>query len=753
MASFLLEVGTEELPAAFVAGAIAQWRTTLPGALAEQFLQPSGWSVYGTPRRLAVLLEGLPERQDNREEEIKGPPASAAFRDGKPTPAAEGFARKQGVALAALEVRPTDKGEFVFVKKTIPGRATAAILTELVPGWIQGLEGKRFMRWGDGDLKFSRPIRWLVMLWDGAVLPLELANGSEVIQSDRLSQGHRVLSPGVVTIVRAEDYVETMRQAFVMVDSAEREATIRAQTLAAATRLGGRAEMPEALVAEVTDLVEWPTAVVGTFEESFLSLPPEVITMVMISHQRYFPIYKLDAKLGAEATDAKATLFPKFVTISNGDPAKSEVIATGNARVVRARLADGEFFYKSDCTQPLESYLAKLETVTFQEKLGSVVAKVDRLTKIAERITDQLQDQLQITDEERSHILRAAQLCKADLVSQMVFEFPELQGIMGQKYALVGGEPVAVATAISEHYLPKGAGDSLPTTRVGQVVGIADRLDTLVGIFGIGQIPKGSSDPFALRRAANAIVNITWAAELPLNLETLLRVVVADFAVGFPALVKEEAVLLGQLQEFFLQRIRTLLQEERGVDYDLVNAVLGQGQSQGEGQSQGQSQGQSGEQRDRDYTIRALQDVRDVSDRALFLQTIRDDARLDAIYETVNRSTRLAAQGDLDSICLDPAGLVEPNLFQQPSEQAFLDGLVQLLPETEAAKSSRDYGKLVASLTAIAPQVGSFFDGDQSVMVMDENPLVRQNRLNLLGLLRNHARVLADFGAIVRAGG
>jgi glycyl-tRNA synthetase beta chain len=401
----------------------------------------------------------------------------------------------------------------------------------------------------------------------------------------------------------------------------------------------------------------------------------------------------------------------------------------------------------------MESYLAKLETVTFQEKLGSVVAKVDRLTKIAERITDQLQDQLQITNEERSHILRAAQLCKADLVSQMVFEFPELQGIMGQKYALVGGEPVAVATAISEHYLPKGAGDSLPTTRVGQVVGIADRLDTLVGIFGIGQIPKGSSDPFALRRAANAIVNITWAAELPLNLETLLRVVVADFAVGFPALVKEEAVLLGQLQEFFLQRIRTLLQEERGVDYDLVNAVLGQGQSQGEGQSQGQSQGQSGEQRDRDYTIRALQDVRDVSDRALFLQTIRDDARLDAIYETVNRSTRLAAQGDLDSICLDPAGLVEPNLFQQPSEQAFLDGLVQLLPETEAAKSSRDYGKLVASLTAIAPQVGSFFDGDQSVMVMDENPLVRQNRLNLLGLLRNHARVLADFGAIVRAGG
>ncbi len=740
MASFLLEVGTEELPAAFVAGAIAQWRAMLPGALAEQFLQPSRWAVYATPRRLAVLLEGLPERQADREEEVKGPPAGAAFRDGKPTPAAEGFARKQGVELSALEVRPTEKGEFVFVKKTIPGRATAEILTERVPGWIQGLEGKRFMRWGDGDLKFSRPIRWLVMLWDGAVLPLELANGSEVIQSDRQSQGHRVLSPGAVTIAQAGDYVETLRQAFVMVDSAEREATIRAQTLAAAAQLGGRAEMPEDLVAEVTDLVEWPTAVVGTFEESFLSLPPEVITMVMISHQRYFPIYKLDAKLGAEATDAKATLFPKFVTVSNGDPAKSEVIAAGNARVVRARLADGEFFYKSDCTQPLESYLAKLETVTFQEKLGSVVAKVDRLTKIASRIIDQLQAPLGMTGEECSHILRAAKLCKADLVSQMVFEFPELQGIMGQKYALVGGEPVAVATAIAEHYLPKGAGDSLPTTRVGQVVGIADRLDTLVGIFAIGQIPKGSSDPFALRRAANAIVNITWAAELPLNLEQLLQAVVADFAAGFPALVKDEAALLEQLQEFFLQRIRTLLQEERGVDYDLVNAVLGQGDGTGDGQ------------RDREYTIRALQDVRDVSDRALFLQAIREDARLDAIYETVNRSTRLAAQGDLDSICLDPTGLVEPNLFQQPSEQAFLDGLVQLLPETEAAKSSRDYGKLVASLTAIAPQVGSFFDGEQSVMVMDENPQVRKNRLNLLGLLRNHARVLADFGAIVRAG-
>jgi glycyl-tRNA synthetase beta chain len=301
---------------------------------------------------------------------------------------------------------------------------------------------------------------------------------------------------------------------------------------------------------------------------------------------------------------------------------------------------------------------------------------------------------------------------------------------MGQKYALSAGEPAAVATAIFEHYLPRGVKDHLPQTLAGQSVGLADRLDTLVGIFGLGMIPSGSSDPFALRRAANAIVNITWAANLTLNLDHLLRQVIGNFLAHQPKLTIDATTLLEQLQEFFFQRVRTLLQEDRTIDYDLVNAVLGEN--------------------DAEYTERALQDLLDVRDRAEFLQTIRQNGQLNQIYPTVNRASRLAAQGELNKIELDPASIVDRQLFQQPSEQAFYQALLQLVPQTQAAKAERDYQKLVDGLANSTPVVSSFFDGEQSVLVMDENPAIRRNRLNLLGLLRNHARVLADFGAIVK---
>jgi glycyl-tRNA synthetase beta chain len=311
----------------------------------------------------------------------------------------------------------------------------------------------------------------------------------------------------------------------------------------------------------------------------------------------------------------------------------------------------------------------------------------------------------------------------------MVGEFPELQGIMGQKYALASGEPEAVATAIFEHYLPRGAGDSLPQTITGQVVALADRLDTLVSIFGLGMLPTGSSDPFALRRAANAVVNITWAADLPINLHQLLQKIVANFVAKYPKTKSEE--LVRQLQEFFLQRIRNLLQDERNTDYDLVNAVLGEN--------------------DPEYTERALKDLLDVRDRALFLQTIRNNGKLNEIYETVNRSTRLAAQGDLDKAQLQPETVVSPELFQKASEQAFYDALVQIVPQTQASQEQRNYQLLVDGLAKIAPTVSAFFDGAESVLVMDADPNIKRNRLNILGLLRNHARVLADFGAIVKS--
>jgi glycyl-tRNA synthetase beta chain len=434
----------------------------------------------------------------------------------------------------------------------------------------------------------------------------------------------------------------------------------------------------------------------------------------MESHQRYFPVLKQ-----ADSTE----LLPYFITVSNGDPAKSDIIAAGNERVIRARLSDGKFFFDADRAVPFESYLPKLETVTFQERLGSVRAKVDRICVNAALIAEQLHVQ------NREDIDRAALLCKADLVTQMVGEFPELQGVMGQKYALTSGETDAVATAIFEHYLPKGAGDTLPQSLTGQVVGLADRFDTLVSIFGLGLLPTGSSDPFALRRAATAIVNMIWAANLPLNVDALLQQSTAAFVEAFASVTPLDlATLQQQLQDFMLQRLRTLLQDEHQIDYDLVNAVLGEN--------------------DPEYAERALKDLLDARDRALFLQACRDDGTLATSYEIVNRASRLAAQGNLDTSQLDPSAVVQTSLFQKDSEQAFYDALSEL---HQLMQGQQHYQKLVLTLSQMTPTLSRFFDGAESVLVMDRDPAIKQNRLNLLGVLRNHARVLADFGAIVKS--
>ena len=715
MVSYLLEVGTEELPADFVESSIEQWKTLIPNRLQEQFLTSETLAFYGTPRRLAVVITGLPEKQPDREEEVKGPPASAAFKDGEATKAAQGFAKKQGVAIEDLEIRPTDKGDFVFVKKTIIGRPTAEILQELTAQWIFGLEGKRFMRWGDGDLRFPRPIRWLVTLLDEQVLSVVLENGSETIASGNVSWGHRVLSPRQIPIPTPEQYVKTLEEAQIIVDPEQRKRSIAQQVQTEAKGKGGYAILDEDLLNEVTNLVEFPFVIIGKFDEEFLNLPPEVITTEMISHQRYFPVWK---------DETAQALLPYFITAANGDPEKADIITRGNERVIRARLADGQFFYNADLSQPLANYIPQLDTVTFQEKLGSVGEKVKRIENYAQWVCEQLAR----SDSEKQQIQRAAQLCKADLVTQMVGEFPELQGIMGEKYALASGEDSVVASAIAQHYLPKGVNDALPDQIVSQVIAIADRADTLVSIFGLGMIPSGSSDPFALRRAANGIISIIWGYDLPLNLKTLLQQGVTDFINTFGK--SEHTVnLLSQLQDFFLQRIRTLL-AEKNIDYDLINAVLGEN--------------------DPEYTERALTAVLDVQARAEFLQEIRNNQTLDAIYETVNRSTRLAAKGTLDKQTLDPRGLIDPNLFEQNSEKAFYEALIALLPKTEASREQRNYEQLVAGLVEIAPTVSRFFDGEESVLVMAENPAIQQNRLHLLGLLRNHGRILADFGQIVK---
>ncbi len=711
MSDFLLEVGAEELPADFIDDAIVNWQTTIEESLATEFLSFDKIHVYSTPRRLAVLISNLPPKQVDREEEIKGPPVKSAFKDGQPTQVAEGFARKYDVSIDDFQIQTTDKGEFIFIKKLSLGQNISTILPRLALKWITGLEGRRFMRWGDGDLKFPRPIRSLICLLDNDILPLQLINGSTTIVGDRQTTGHRILHNGIVSIPTASSYLECLEKAFVIADSNKRLQLIKQQIEEKATELGGKADIPDHLLAEVNNLVEYPTAIVGNFEADFLELPSDVITTVMIKHQRYFPV-----------RDNQGNLLPNFITISNGNPHKSELIAMGNSKVIRARLADAQFFYQSDCDDHLESYLPQLETVTFQEDLGSIRDKVDRILEISLQITDKLK----LNQSQRNEIESTALLCKADLVTQMVYEFPELQGIMGEKYALVSGESPTVARGIFEHYLPRGANDIMPQTLNGQVVGIGDRLDTIVNIFGLGLIPTGSSDPFALRRAANGIINIIWYGNLNINLAQLLEQICNDFVTSHP----EKSSPLEILKEFFLQRIATLLQEELQIDYDLVTAVLGEN--------------------DFEYKKRALEDVLDVRDRAQFLQHIRQNGMLSNIYEVINRSTRLADKGKLNKKKLNPQQVINIDLLESISEQKLYQEIVKLFPITEKAAKESDYQLLAESLVKITPIVNDFFDGENSVLVMVEDERLKENRLNLLGLLRNHSRILADFGAIVK---
>ncbi len=711
MPVFLLEIGTEELPAGFVSSALDQWRERIPTDLAGSSLSYDGIQWFGTPRRLAVLIHNLPAQQPDRLEEIKGPPAQIAFVGGDPgqglSKAAEGFARKQGLDPGALELRQTDKGAFLYGIQTLSGRPTAEVLTELGLSWITGLTGERLMRWGCGDLKFPRPIRWLVAMLDGQVLPLAL----EQIRAGSQSLAHRVLHPDPVVFERASQYAASLQAACVQVDPAQRRTQIRAGVSFIAQKAGGEAQIPEDLLEEVTQLVEWPTVVMGQFEPEFLVLPAPVIKTVMISHQRYFPVH--------QAGDPEQ-LLPHFITISNGDPAKSEIIAAGNSRVIRARLADARFFYDEDRRQPLAALVPKLDAVTFAEGLGSVGDKVRRIQQIAAAMAEQLG----LDPDTQALIDRTAYLAKADLVSQMVYEFPELQGVMGADYARHSHEPAEVVAGIQQHYWPVGAGAPLPTQLTGQIVGLADRLDTLVGLFRLGKKPTGSSDPFALRRAANALFLIVWQAHLKLNWLELLG---QALTIGQPTVTggDPDQEVLPKLKEFLIQRVVTLLEED-GIDPDLIAAVV-------EGAF---------------LQARALQDPVAAKAKAEFLQRLRQTDRLSGIYPTLNRLARISRQADLEPEQRDPTAVVDPTVLDSEVERS-LFAAAQQLYTTGQALAEQDYEGLVAAFETIAPVITSFFE---QVLVMAEDPQVKQNRLNLLASLHHNALRLGDFSQMVIAG-
>jgi glycyl-tRNA synthetase beta chain len=734
MATFLLEIGTEELPADFAADALTQLRERVAKDLEAAFLQPAAIRVDGTPRRLVLRLLDLPAHQPDRSEERKGPPAQQAFQGGKPTGAAEGFARRCGVDPASLEVRDTDKGPFVFATIQQPGRPAAAVLAELAPAWILGLQGRRFMRWGSGESRFSRPVRWLVALLDDEIVPIALADCDPPVASGRISRGHR-LRPEPLPIASAQAYGDTLAAAAVQVERQERAASIRAAIEAAATAAAATPDLPESLFAELVDLVESPQLLEGGIEERFLALPPELLCTVMRVHQRYVPLLRLDAPADPLALDSHDQLLPRFLVIADGQPAAAATIRRGNERVLRARLADAAFFLQTDRAVASIDRRDQLDRVTFAEGLGSLRDRVERL----EWCTDALLERLPLAEPDRSHARRAAHLCKHDLVSQMVGEFPELQGVIGGKYLLAEGEPRPVALAVLEHYLPRGAGDALPSSAPGAVVALAERLELLLSIFAKGERPSGSSDPYALRRAGNGLLLILQSRGWRLDLPALLGRACRHWAELLPHSPIDPDGLAAELAEFLRQRLQSLLEEE-GFAPDLVQAVAGEGLA----------------------LQRVLEDPSDARHRCLLLQSLRRDGDLAAVQEVVQRAARLAEKSDLDTGVLSPEGVVDAALFEKESEAAMLAVLRRLEPIASGTApaplaagaapgppdASHRYALLARSLADSAATLAAFFDGPGSVLVMAENAVVRTNRLRLLAVLRNQAMVLADFSRL-----
>ena len=719
MATFLLELGTEELPADFARLALPQLEAVVARDLTAARLRHERVHATSTPRRLALQVAGLALQQSDLSEERKGPPAQQAFRDGQPTQAALGFAARCGVEPTALEVRDTPKGPFVFARTLERGLPCEEVLPQLIPQWIWSLQGRRFMRWGEGESRFSRPLRWLVALLDGAVVPVELTDCDPPLRSGRQSRGHR-LQADPVEIASAEAYGPTLAAVDVQVERQTRAAWIRQEVEQAAAEADAVPDLPPELFEELVDLVEAPQLVVGTIEERYLALPPEVLRTVMRAHQRYVPLLQRQSSADPLAQAATGVLLPRFLCIGNGRPEARATIQRGNERVLRARLADADFFLQADLAVSSESRCQQLDRVTFAEGLGSLLDRSRRISWL----TEALLELLSLETETAGYALRAAQVCKHDLVSQMVGEFPELQGVMGGKYLLAEGEPRQVALAVLEHYLPRGAGDALPTSDAGAVVALAERLELLLSIFAKGERPTGSSDPYALRRAGNGVLQILWDRRWSLDLHTLLARACRQWEVLLPGCAVQPDVLAADLADFLRQRMASLLEEE-GHASDLVAAVV---EAEGQGE-------------------RLLRDPADALCRVVLLADLRRCGELEAVQAVVQRAARLALKGDLEAAVLSPAAVVDPALFQKGSEAAMLAVLERLEPLAGGVDEA-SYRALAQGLTESADTLARFFDGDQSVMVMDDDPAVRRNRLHLLGVLRNQAAVLADFSRI-----
>jgi glycyl-tRNA synthetase len=696
-APFLLEIGTEELPAGELDSALAQLAERLPGWLEALRLEHSGARLMGTPRRLVVYIEALASRQADLEEVVKGPPAERAFdAQGNPTQAALGFARGKGVAVGDLQVQEISGGRYVVARTRQAGRPAVEVLAEALPGWIAALRFEKSMRWNSANVAFARPVRWLLALYGEGercqVVPCEYAG----LASGAATRGLRFRQPETIPVDGPQAYFSALEGQGIILDPAARREAIRGQVARLAAEVGGAVRDDPALLAEVTNLVEAPTALRGAFDETHLKLPRAVLVSVMKKHQRYFPVVRSGDPNLAPDTGTPDALLPYFVAVRNGDGEHLGTVTEGNEHVIRARFADADFFVREDLKRPLEAYLPRLGTLTFEVSLGSMLDKAGRI----EALVDDLAPLVGIEVGELATARRAARLCKADLATQMVVEMTSLQGQMGRHYALRSGESPAVARAIFEHYLPRYAGDGVPGERPGLLVGLADRLDSLAGLFAAGLAPSGNKDPFAQRRAALGLVGNLIAWELDFDLRDALAAAAARLPI--PASDESQAAVLA----FIIERLRNALLEAGG-RYDVVDAVLA---------AQGHNPAGAS---------RAVQ--------ALGAWVARPDwGEILPAYARCVRITRdLEERFPLDA-----------SLFADPAETALY---AALLGAETAARAPGDVDDFLNAFTPMIAAINRFFD---DVLVMTEDARQRHNRLGLLQRISALAAGVADLARL-----
>ncbi len=680
-----LEIGTEEIPAGFIPVALRDLERKFRTEFDQARIPFGEITTFATPRRLAVCVTKVAEQQEQQLIEATGPALKVAFdAEGNPTKAALGFARSQGVDVAELSEKQTEKGTYLFISKMVEGQDVAGLLPELMQRVVSSLNFKKSMRWKDLDIRFARPVHWIVALYGGKVVPFNFGN----LESSNESRGHRFMAPGRFVVSSCAEYLTQCRAHYVIVDPQERKEIISSGIKAIAAEVGGTLNLDAELLDEVVNLVEYPVPLCGHFDEEFLQLPGELLITSMKEHQRYFTL-----------TNKQGKLLPRFITISNIEATDPQVVINGNERVLRARLADGMFFWHEDQKQKLESRLETLKNVVYQQQLGSSYEKVQRFTALASHLAQSLDP------ENEALTRRAATLAKCDLETGMVSEFPELQGVMGREYALLEGEDERVARAIYEHHLPLHAGGALPSDNIGAFVSIADKIDTICGCFGVGLIPTGTADPYALRRSAIGILNIIQERGFKISIPQLVRMAVTQLE---KKLTRSAAEVEADVIEFVRLRFVNLLTAQ-GAAADVVDAVLSAGFDQ----------------------------IMDVRQRIDALKTLKKQDDFEPLAATFKRVGNIISGG--------VAAQVNPELFEAPSENNLFAALGAVRTQVDEAMQKGKYLDALHAIATLRPAVDSFFD---DVMVMAKDEQVKTNRLALLTDVSSLFSGLADFSRL-----